>query len=132
MPQLFSGPEHTPIIIPILTDTTIFTLPSASGVEPPNGSSRIKADLSKFTTARIEYVSSLASIEISCNVEYSLDQSIWSSLLSNITSQGANILSVGNYESLPKAAKTDVFLRALVFGNGLLSPSIGKIVIQAK
>lgn len=106
---------------------------ATTGTEPANNVSRSKLDLTGFSDCRALFISSLNSTLISCLLQYSTDQSSWSDLAPEATAVNvANGVSVGAFGAIPAGAKGDVFIRALVKGNGTLDPIIRKISLQVK
>lgn len=106
--------------------------PPNVGSELPNAIGRTKIDLSGYTFGRLIFIESTGLASIRCSVQYSADQMVWSAFLPEVSSQGSNGLSSGGFQPIPAAAQTDIFLRALIHGDGLITTTVRKIIVQTK
>lgn len=121
--------------IALLKDAVGATITNApaGGREITNQASRAIADLTNFTNCRVQFIQSLASTGVGVRVEYSTDQATWLTLIPDTAADGtANNLTVSTWNAIPAGARGDVFLRAMVYGNGTLDPVIRTVVISAK
>lgn len=120
----------------MLMDATGVTMTNAAavGTEITNNNSRIYVDLTDFEQARGQFVSSLTSTVVNCRIEYSLnDGTDWVTLVPNwAASAVANTITKSAFATIPTEARTDVLLRALIVGDGVLDPIVRYISLDLK
>jgi hypothetical protein len=90
---------------------------------------RIKVDLSDVDKIRLSVrVSTVGSTNAVLFLQYSTDESAWSTLTSNLTLNGVASTRVSPWESIPAGAKGDVFIRVVgQGGDGVADPVLGNI-----
>ena len=121
-------PAIAEVIIPLVADATGVTMTNAAvaGTEFPNNVSRVQVDLAAYSSIRAHFASSLTSSVIGLRIEYSLNSgSTWTTLVPQFQAGStANQNNTSAWTSLSASAQTDVLLRALVVGDGVLDPVI--------
>lgn len=133
-----ADPTEIPLYenVRLFMDSTGITMTNAAviGTELTNNNSRIYVDLTDFTQVRGQFVSSLTSATVYCRIEYSLnDGGAWATLVPNfVASTSANITSKSAFVTIPDAARTDVLLRALIGGDGVLDPIVRYVGVDLK
>ena len=112
---------------PTVTDASIL------GSEPALNCTRRKVVLTSATDYRAQFSASTNSAAVKLRLQYSTDQLIWNNLGSDLAAAAtANALNVGGWEQVPAGAKADVFLRALIVGDGVLDPIVRFIAMETR
>lgn len=110
--------------------------PIAMGSEPQGLVSRRAIDLTGATMVRAQFASSLAGPAIKCRVEFSADDgATWDAapLVADFPAgASADQNSKSAWAALPAAAAAEVLVRAVILGDGLLSPTIRYIEVDFK
>lgn len=124
------------MLFTIFQDATGVTMTNAAvaGTEISSNASRAYVNLTGFTEARGQFSSSLTSAVVQCRIEFSLDNGgSWSVLVPSFAaSTTANAASGGTWADIPNNGATDVLLRAVIVGNGVLDPVIRYVRVEVR
>lgn len=128
--------DSSGLFFTVFQDATGVTMTNAAvaGTEITSNVSRAYADLTGFAEARAQFSSSLTSATINCRIEFSIDNGgSWSVLVPNFAaSTTANANSKSAWVTIPSNAATEVLLRAMIVGNGVLDPVIRYVRVEVR
>lgn len=111
------------------------TSPPSAGLEVTNLVTRRMIDLTGMTNIRAQFSHSLNSGAIKLRIDFSLNNCATWSITPLISAFGAggmaNNLQISAFSIIPSTAQTDVCIRAVIIGNGSLSPTVRYIDLDA-
>lgn len=126
--------------IPLITYPLIFSVdgvtvskPDGNGIEFPNMASRRMLDISGRQALRVQFAHSASSANIQLGLEFIDSTGTWLGLTPPVGHEvPANDNQAGEWYAIPQGYGHQILIRAIVYGDGNLSPSFRYIVLDVR